>query len=231
MTDGFKTIQSVERAMALLEHIAVSGDKARLVDLSEQLQLHKSTVSGLLKTLLHLGYIERQGRFYILGLRLHNIAQPLLSRYLSISLQYRSLLETMAEECGETCYLAVPCGTSEYLYIDTIESHSILRVVSPRGLRENLTTSAIGKVFLAFDIDLLRQLRRSNKVSTVLEAELENIRQLGYALDLEQAEVGLNCLAIPLFQKGKIYAALGVAGSSLRLNKDKIEEVVKTIIK
>lgn len=82
MTDENRRIQSVERAMALLEAIAAAGGETRLVDLSAQLGLSKSTLHGLLNTLVAMGYVSRRGTRYALDLeeaepRLNCLALPL----------------------------------------------------------------------------------------------------------------------------------------------------------
>ncbi|WP_256578933.1 helix-turn-helix domain-containing protein [Pseudomonas sp. VI4.1] len=77
MINENKGIQSVERAMMILETIAAAGGEIRLVDLAAQSGLHKSTLHGLLNTLAAMGYIARRGTHYALGLRLREIAQPL----------------------------------------------------------------------------------------------------------------------------------------------------------
>ncbi|WP_437611848.1 IclR family transcriptional regulator [Erwinia sp. V71] len=219
MIDENRRIQSVERAMALLEAIAAAGGEARLVDLSVQLALSKSTLHGLLNTLAALGYVSRHGPRYALGLRLREIAQPLADADAALRTAFAPALRGLARHSGETCYLAVPCGTREYLYIDAVEGNGSLRVASPRGRREGLTTSAIGKVFLANDPSLVRSLRRAGLLPAGMENELQSIEASGYALDLEEAEPGLNCLALPLRKQGRVVAALGVAGPAHRLRK------------
>ncbi len=219
MIDENRRIQSVERAMALLEAIAAAGGEARLVDLSARLGLGKSTLHGLLNTLAAMGYVSRHGTRYALGLRLREIAQPLADADAALRAAFAPALQELARRSGETCYLAVPCGTREYLYIDAVEGSGSLRVASPRGRREGLTTSAIGKVFLAHDPGLVRSLRRADLLPTGLEKELQAINESGYALDLEEAESGLNCLALPLRRQGRLVAALGVAGPAHRLRK------------
>lgn len=219
MIDENRRIQSIERAMLLLEAIAAAGGEARLVDLSAQLALSKSTLHGLLNTLAAVGYISRNGTRYTLGLRLREIAQPLVDTDATLRIAFAPALQELAKSSGETCYLAVPCGTREYIYIDAQEGNDRLRVASPRGRREGLTTSAIGKIFLAHDPSLARSLRRADLLPATLEQELQAIFNVGYALDLEQAEPGLNCLALPLYQKGRVVAALGVAGPARRLRK------------
>jgi len=216
--------------MALLEAIAAKGGEARLVDLAEQLKLHKSTLHGLLNTLAAMGYISRRGTRYALGLRLREIAQPLADADAALRTALAPALRSLAERSGETCYLAVPCGTREYLYIDAVEGNGSLRVASPRGRREGLTTSAIGKVFLAHDLELLRSLRRGGLIPTELESELKTIAEQGYALDLEEAEPGLNCLALPLRRQGHVVAALGVAGPSQRLRKSVLRSMAATVM-
>lgn len=219
MIDENRRIQSVERAMTLLEVIAAAGGEARLVDLSKQLGLSKSTLHGLLNTLAAMGYVARHGTRYALGLRLREIAQPLTDADAALRMAFAPALQELARRSGETCYLAVPCGTREYLYIEAIEGSGSLRVASPRGRREGLTTSAIGKVFVAYDSSLVRSLRRAKLLPTSLGKELQAINESGYALDLEEAEPGLNCLALPLRRQGRVVAALGVAGPAHRLHQ------------
>ncbi len=230
MIDENRRIQSVERAMLLLEAIAAAGGEARLADLADQLNLHKSTLHGLLNTLAAMGYVSRQGVRYALGLRLRGIAQPLADADAALRSAFAPALNAIAERSDETCYLAVPCGTREYLYIDALEGNGSLRAASPRGRREGLTTSAIGKVFLAHDPLLVRSLRRASLMPPGLEQELTGIVEQGYALDLEEAEPGLNCLALPLRRQGRVVAALGVAGPSWRLRKAALRRLANAVL-
>lgn len=221
MIDENRRIQSVERAMALLEAIAAAGGEARLVDLSTQVGLNKSTLHGLLNTLAAMGYVSRHGTLYALGLRLRELAQPLADADATLRTAFAPALHGLAKRSGETCYLAVPCGTREYIYIDAVEGNDRLRVASPRGHREGLTTSAIGKIFLAHDPTLVRSLRREGLMPAALEPELQTINDSGYALDLEEAETGLNCLALPLRREGRVIAVLGGSCSTDKNPDDK----------
>lgn len=228
MINENRRIQSVERALTLLEAIAAAGGEARLVDLATQLGLPKGTLHGLLNTLAAMGYVSRHGTRYALGLRLRDVAQPLADADVALRTAFTPALRALAEHSGETCYLAVPCGTREYLYINALEGHGSLCMASPRGRREGLTTSAIGKVFLAHDPGLVRSLRRAGLMSAALDKELEAIAEQGYALDLEEAEPGLNCLALPLRQQGRVVAALGVAGPAQRLYQPALRRLAAT---
>lgn len=231
MVNETRRIQSVERAFRLLETIAALGGEARLAKLAEQLELDKATVHGLLNTMVAMGYVSRRGTRYTLGLRLRDVAQPLADADVALRTAFAPALKALAERSRETCYLAVPCGTREYLYIDALEGAGSLRMASPRGRREGLTTSAIGKVFLAHDAELVRSLRRANLIPAALNKQLETIVELGYALDLEEAEPGLNCLALPLRQQGRVVAALGVAGSAQRLRKPTLHRLATAMMR
>ncbi|EJN26117.1 transcriptional regulator [Pseudomonas sp. GM78] len=222
MVNENKRIQSVERAMAILEAIAAAGGEARLVDLVDGLGLHKSTLHGLLNTLAALGYVSRQGASYALGLRLREIAQPLNDADAVIKGAFAPALSALAELTGENCYLAVPCGTRKYVYIDVLEHGDRGLAKAARGKREGLTTSAIGKIFLALDRDLARSLRKAGLLTPDLEQDLGLIVEQGYALDLEQAEPGLNCMALPLRKQGRLVASLSVAGPVSRLPEAKL---------
>ncbi|MDF5451647.1 IclR family transcriptional regulator C-terminal domain-containing protein, partial [Vibrio parahaemolyticus] len=141
------------------------------------------------------------------------------------------LLKKMAQMTNNTAYLAVQSGAKEYLYIDAIEQDNPLTIRSPRGKREGLTTSAIGKVFLSFDDELRRTLRLENQISPTLETELNQVVLSGYALDLEEAEPNLNCLAIPLYLDGKVVAVAGVSGAASELTVTRLKHFASIFLK
>jgi len=125
----------------------------------------------------------------------------------------------MTSTTGQTAYLAVPGGSRDYLYIEAIEGDNPLTIRSPRGKREGLTTSAIGKLFVAMDeeLDLRRSLRKVGKLSAIMEEKLDRIIQQGYSIDHGGAQEGLSCMSIPLYQDGKLVAAAGMSGPSQEL--------------
>lgn len=214
MPSPTKKIQAVERSFAILEALSLADAPLSLQAISQQVALHKTTVHGLLATLHALGYVGKTGHDYHLGLRLRELSKPLEQHDEAIRRHFYPLLRNMAQLTGHTAYLALPSGTQEYLYIDAIEQDTPLTIRSPRGVREGLTTSAIGKIFLAFNPALRRTLRLTQPLSPELEQALQQVATQGYALDLEEAEPGLNCLAIPLYRNGEFVAAAGVSGAS-----------------
>lgn len=224
------TIQSVERAFTLLEALAEACGEARLAELAARTGLDKGTMHGLLSTMASMGYITRNNKHYALGLRLRELTQPLTDIDTRLRETFAPALRVLAAHSKETCYLAVPCGSRDYLYIDALECERNLRVVNPRGRREGLLTSAIGHLFLAFDSELLRIVRRYCQLPAGLEQELECIAHFGFAIDLEQAEPGMNCLALPLWQHGRIVAAMGFAGPAQRLPKSVLQRMATEVM-
>ncbi|GAM75081.1 transcriptional regulator [Vibrio ishigakensis] len=217
-----KRIQSIERGFSILEVLSLAEKPMSLQAISDAVEISKTTVHGILATLSALGYVSRVEQGYALGLRLRELSKPLEQNDESIRLHFSVLLKQMAQLTDNTAYLAVQSGAQEYLYIDAIERDNPLTIRSPRGKREGLTTSAIGKVFLAFDDGLRRALRLRGELSVGLERELNQVFEQGYALDLEEAEPNLNCLALPLYLDGKLVAVAGVSGSSEELNEKRL---------
>lgn len=231
MINENRRIQSVERAMYLLERIAAAGGQARLTDLARQSQLNKSTLHGLLNTLAALGYVSREGTAYVLGLRLREIAQFISDEDARLKAHFQGLMESLHQRSGENVYLAVPCGTREYQYIHVLGQGDYYQGISPRGPRERLTTSAMGKVFLAHIPEMTRSLRRAEKLPAHLEDELSQIRHQGYALDLEEAEIGLNAYAIPLRLNGRTVAGVSVAGPRQNLPRERLVQLAHEAIR
>lgn len=225
-----KKIQSIERGFAILEVLSLAGEPLSLQAISQQVALNKTTVHGLLSTMLALGYVSKANHEYSLGLRLRELSKPLEQHDEVIRRHFYSLLKKMAQTTHSTAYLAIPSGAQEYLYIDAIEQDTPLTIRSPRGIQEGLTTSAIGKVFLAFNDELKRTLRLAKALSPKQEKELQQITQQGYALDLEEAEPNLNCLAIPLYIKGVCVAAAGVRGSSNEFSQVRLRHFAQVFI-
>lgn len=224
MINETKRIQSVERSFMILEALATSDSAVPLQQLSEQLNLNKTTLHGLLNTMAAMGYIANTCKGYKLGLRLGELSRCLDHTYDSLREQYRPLIRNMSSSTGHTAYLAVPCGTREYLYIEAVEGENPLTIRSPRGRREGLTTSAIGKLFVALDeeLDLRRSLRKVGKLEPEIEQKLDKIVHQGYSIDHGGAQPGLSCMSIPLFHNGSLIAAAGMSGPTQELTTEKL---------
>jgi len=222
MVNEARKIQSVERAFHILEVLSNNESPMSLQRLSIELDIHKTTLHGLLNTMVALGYVNNSDFGYSLGMRLVELSRPVSKVNDQLRIQFEPLIREMAIYTGNTAYLAVLCGSREYLYIDAIEGEHPLTIRSPRGRREGLTTSAIGKLFLALETehDLRRSLRKVGKLEPLLENQLDEIVTKGFSIDHEGAQKGLSCMSIPLYHENKLVAAAGISGPSLELNTD-----------
>ncbi|MDF5222472.1 IclR family transcriptional regulator [Vibrio parahaemolyticus] len=226
-----KTIQSLERGFMILETLSFAESPLSLQDITQSVRLAKTTVYGLLATLVKLGYVERTKQTYQLGLRLRELSKPLEQRDELVRRHFYPLLKKMALLSNNTAYLAIQSGADEYLYIDAIEKDNPLTIRSPRGRRESLIDSAIGKIFVSFNPQLKRILRMQGALTPWLEMEIEQISQQGFSLDLEQAEPGLHCLAIPLYMNGDLVAAAGLSGAADELTEAKLRHFAQVFLR
>ncbi|MBP0617773.1 IclR family transcriptional regulator [Jiella mangrovi] len=218
-------IQSVERAIHILEAIAHAGGAAHLNEIAGITELRSTTAHNILKTLQSLGYVRRRGgdTRYHLGDRIQNLAR-VAGDDDRLRRDLRALLEAMAEESGETVFLAVPSGDEVY-FLDAIESRETLKAGSQSGERLPMAGSAIGLLFLAH-IPRIRQRMletHADRISLNLELEIEAIAQRGYALDQENWLPGLSCVAVPYAEAGEVRAGFGLAGPSFRLPLGRLE--------
>ncbi|WP_205195231.1 MULTISPECIES: helix-turn-helix domain-containing protein [unclassified Burkholderia] len=218
MERGGKAIQSVQRAMALLEALSAQGGSARLMEIAAATGLSKSTAHGVLDTLVEMGYVTRERHRYALGLRLAATVRPLLPQGARLREAFVPALRAFNALCGENCFLAVPCGTRAYLTLDALdgEGRALDQPVNER--RDALTTSAIGKIFLAHTPALARRLRQAGALPAALDSELPTIGEQGFAFDLQASQARLNCFALPLRLRGRMVAALGASGPADRLD-------------
>ncbi|HCM1552963.1 TPA: IclR family transcriptional regulator [Vibrio vulnificus] len=231
MNRNGKTIQSLERGFIILETLSLAEAPLPLQAIAKSVDLPKTTVHGLLSTLVNLGYVERKGQAYVLGLRLRELSKPLEQKDESIRHHFFPLLQRMAQFSNSTAYLAIQSGTNEYIYVDAIENDNSLSIRSPRGRRESLIDSAIGKIFVAFNPLLRKNLRVQCAFSSSLDRELDQIIKQGFALDLGHAEPELNCLALPLYINGELVAAAGLSGNEEDLSEDKLRHFARVFLK
>jgi DNA-binding IclR family transcriptional regulator len=232
------TVQSVVRALRLLEALGDSRGEVGIAELSTQVGLHVSTTHRLLSTLVAQGYARQNPDTsrYALGARALHLAESYLGQT-DLRRVARPALERLRQETGETANLVILDGR-EVLYLDKAESPQSLRIFSRIGGRAPLYCTAVGKVLLACrgkaEVEALlgpgplEALTRSTITSrSQLHRELEKVREQGFALDREECDEGACCIAVPLPDaQGNVEAALSVSGPSVRLTPKRMGELV-----
>lgn len=213
MDTSTRSIQSLERALGLLEALVSLGGQASLQTLTLRSGLSKSTVHGLLDTLLALGYVSRVGRLYAIGHRLETLSTPAIAASDELRELFAPAIRACNDLTGHQCVLAIASGTRTYLTLGGLDSRQRpIKTGPPDPQRDALITSASGKVLIAQDRALARRLRKEGRLPQALEQELREIDTQGFAFDVQASQAGLNCLALPLRYRGQVVAALGISG-------------------
>lgn len=239
------SVQSVERALTLIEVMAAEGAPMTITDIAKNVGLKISTVHRLLATLSNKGYVEQEGASskYKLSLKLLSIGQSSIYP-IDFRAKARPYLEELVDRCNETANLSILDG-GEVVYIDQVESTNIVivKMFSTVGSRRQAHCTGSGKVLLAHlpSEELDRVLasmefkRYTNETITdveIFKKELERVRKQGYALDMGEREKDMRCVAAPVIKHdGEVVAAVSVSGPSTRitsyyLNNELIEIVV-----
>jgi DNA-binding IclR family transcriptional regulator len=231
----------VERALHLVDLLAQGRPSLPLSRLAEQSGLSLTTVHRLLGTLMAHGLVEQdpETSHYRLGLRFVEIAMDILARQSVRSVSYPTLAR-LGEECKEVVHLGI-MSEYEVVYVEKIDSYQTLRMYSQIGRRSPMHCTGLGKAILAFLPP--RQFREFLKRKgcrwytehtftdpKALAAELAAIRERGYALDDEEHEPGIRCVAAPVFGfRGDVVAAVSVAGPTLRLDEERIAALIPRV--
>lgn len=233
-------VQSVDRALTVLTILARVGE-CGVTDLARELGVHKSTVFRLVATLEAHGMVEQhqeRGK-YRLGMGVLRLAGATSAR-LDVVQQARPITRALATESGETVNIAILSEQSA-LYIDQVAGDSALQPHNWVGRRIPLHATSNGKVLLSeLDPEELSarvpRLTAYTEATTTsrkrLRAELAAVRERGFAVAVDELELGLTALAAPIRDAhGDLVASLSVSGPSFRLAGERIEELVPRVVR
>jgi DNA-binding IclR family transcriptional regulator len=235
-------VQTIERASQILDILGQSPQGISIRELSTKINLPKGTIHRLLSSLLYFGYVRQdpKSRNYFLGFKLVDLGSLLLNQ-LDLRKEAEPFLRNLAEATNETVHMVV-MDRDEVVYIEKVEFEQNpggLRMASRIGLRNPIHSCAVGKVFLADLTDealdhLLRGkklLKRTENTMTdpvQLREHLKLVRKQGFAIDAEENEKGIRCLAAPVRnQSGKVVAAISISGPAFRMTRKLIQEKLK----
>lgn len=237
------TVQSVDRALMILEKLKDTPKGLGVTELSTELRVSKSTAHRLLMSLLKKGFVRQdpENQKYMLGLKLIEFGQT-VTDHLDIRSVASGHLQQLAEKVEETAHLVIR-ERSEIVYIDKIESSATIRMFSNIGKRAPMHCTGVGKAILAFlphqDIAAVIEEKglEGFTPTTITEPELlfehlEMIRNRGYSIDDEEHEMGIKCAAAPILNyKGEVVAGISVAGPIMRVTEEKLKEMAAEVLK
>lgn len=230
-------VQSVDRAVSVLEILARHGE-AGVTEIADELDVHKSTAFRLLGVLENRGLVAQakdRGKYY-LGAGVLRLAGAAAVR-LDVSQEGVPICRELADELGETVNIAV---LDDDAAVNIMQARGTASVTAQNwlGRRTPLHATSSGKVLLAHLPPTLREgllarplhrfTERTVTVASMLRGELDTVVQQGYALTVEELEIGLAAAASPVrAHDGKVIASLSVSGPVYRLSPERLPEVAK----
>ena len=231
-----REIQSLARGLQIVDLLMNSRSPKSVTELANFLDVDKSTASRLVRTLENYGYVQqaKTSRAYVAGKRLHSIGWQLTNRYALRELA-QPFLKQLVRETDECSHIGV-YSSGKILVIEDIQAEtSSLRVIGGSGRVTHIHNTALGKALLAFaDLPMPDMLPRIT-ANTITEpeqfqVELEISRQRGYAIDDEENEYGVRCIAAPVFDSmGIAIASMGISAPTTRVQYSDIESVARAV--
>jgi DNA-binding IclR family transcriptional regulator len=229
-------VPALERAFQIIDMLAMSSIGLSKTDIASKLGIPYSTAFNLLSTMEANDYARKDqesGKYY-LGFKFLGLAN-IQKNDLNLCEVAAPALEKLVRTTGITGHLGI-LDRGEAIYIDKRESNSFFKINTWVGKRNYVHTSALGKaLILDLSDEELRKIwkqelpKRTAKSITSLrkmKAELNSIRESGYALDDEEDEEGGRCVAAPIRDRsGRIVAAIGVSGSTAQLPSRRLEAI------
>jgi DNA-binding IclR family transcriptional regulator len=224
------TVQSVRRALSLLEQVAVSEEPLTAKTLADAQGLSLPTAYHLLNTLVETGYLAKVRRSYILTTKLGELSAA-FERYRQPAPALQAAMRRLAEVTGETAYVSTwSHGDVEIAAV--AEGTQAVRVAGIMvGLRGSAHARASGKALLAFgpasrletylESELERVTGRTICDEGRLRAALEATREQGFAIDVEEFTVGVCCIAAPVIEKRYATDALTISMPRERFEADR----------
>lgn len=234
ITESKNPIQVADKLFLVLETLASEGALG-LQDLSSRLALNKSTAHRILNSLIYMGYVKQDPSTskYRLSFKIWEVANHLLTKIDVVEI-LRPHMKDLVSKIEETVHFVQIDGTHA-VYLDKVESYSnTIRMASNVGKSLPLYSSGVGKALLAYmSDDEIKEIWDATEIETYTEhtitdftafmKEIESVRTLGYALDNEENEKGVRCIAVALTtNQGTPQYAFSVSAPIDRMSDERI---------
>jgi IclR family acetate operon transcriptional repressor len=235
------TIKSLDRAMEVFEFLS-EGQGMALSALAADLDQSPATVYRILVTLEGRGLVEfdQLAQVWHVGPRAFVIGARFLKRT-SVVERARPILRALMERTGETANLGIE-QNGHVLFVSQVETHATIRAFFPPGTLSRLHASGIGKALMA-QMDAARldkllagaQLERFTDFTlsdpAALRVDLALTRMRGYAIDGEERNIGMRCIAAPVFDlHGEAVAGISVSGPTSRVGPERLAEFSAAVL-
>ena len=233
------TNSTAEKLLIVIEALASHAEPVRLIDLAHELEMNPATTYRFLTALVNRGYVTQYGESdrYAMTFKICRIADTVRSQYGMISMLHGFVVEAN-QVFWESAHLSKRENDS-IVYIDNASASSqMLSIRQYIGKVAPLHCTGVGKLFLADEAShaSLNNFLAHNQMErytihtiTTKEAlldELQKVRRLGYAMDNEECEIGVRCVAAPVYDfTGRMVAGLSISGPTTRITEASVPEI------
>jgi DNA-binding IclR family transcriptional regulator len=233
-------VQSIDRAVAILDCFSEEKKELKLSEISERLGLNKSTVHGIISTLKYHGFIsqDEETQKYKLGIRFVQFGDLVINS-MNIRNAAVPVIDAVCEKIEETVHVAMLDGL-DVVWIEKRECTKSIKTSTKIGARLPAYTTADGKIIICYQNKdkiknyLPKRISQYTNNTITNKGEfikkLEEMKKNGYAIDNEEYVEGLKCVAAPIFDHdGKVRFSLSTTGPAFRMNEERIKELIVII--
>lgn len=231
---------SVQRAFMILEYLNSSSRGWNISELSRKLKIPKSTTHVLVSTLDKLGYIKlsQSSRRFQLSSKMFGLGRKALQ---ATPLPEAALphLRHLVQETQLTAHVGI-LEKNQVVFVQKVDGPGFIKFDTYVGKCSDLHCTALGKALMAFQPDeivqsllstytLGRFTKKTIATKSAFLAELARVRQRGYAMDDEEEELGVRCVAAPIVYGSTILAAVSVTGTMMQIQTESLDKAVAAI--
>jgi DNA-binding IclR family transcriptional regulator len=230
------SVPALEKTLHILETLALSNQALGITEITAQIKLPKTSIFMILTTLEEHGYLEKtiDGK-YKLTLKLYDLGQSVINK-LDLRTQAKPIMEQLSKTLEYTVHLAVMID-GKAVYIEKVVGPGFVQFSTCIGQSWHIHNSGVGKAMAAYlsDKELDQIVEKhglpsttSNTLTSIVDYKtlLESVRNQGYAIEDEEGEQGIRCIAAPIFDKdGNAIAAISITSIRLQLPSHRFAEV------
>lgn len=234
--------QSIDRMFRILETLAVTGRAMRLNDIAEKSSVSASTAMRILNAMIENGYVYQNPETQLYGLTYKLLwAGTAIRENLSLNQLLHPYLAEIARQTGLSSALSVRNGDAVTFVDEVVSTSHMVRIYHHLGQSFPLYSTASGKVFLSgMPQEERERYYKANHLVPVtpktlytpqaLETAMEKIQSLGYAVDDEEALLGMRCVALPVnISNGEVFAVISISGTIYQVTAENIPLLAATI--
>ena len=226
-----------------MDYFIKKGKPVTLTELSERLNLYPSTIHRILDTLNYLNYVDQfpDSGNYQLGIKALELGMAKLS-HIDFIKEAKPFLSKLSREYNENVYLGV-LFEGIIFYQAKIEASRTVKLDTHLGARAYFNCTALGKIQIAFlpkderekiyqNVGFHRSTENTIVNKKQFEKEINKAKKQGFAIDNEENEEDIQCIAAPIRDySGKVIAAISISGPSYRFHVEKHTQMKLDIIK